>query len=44
MVDRLRRALLRLRSGFRAGRHEAELAREIRAHLQLLEDRSSRRA
>jgi len=35
----LRRALLRAVSLLRAGRAEADLAREITAHLQLLEDR-----
>jgi hypothetical protein len=35
----LRRFLLRLLSSVRAGRGESELAREIAAHLQLLEDR-----
>lgn len=34
----IRRFLLRLLSFFRSGRAEAELAREINAHLQLLED------
>ena len=34
----VRRFLLRLASFFRSGRAEAELAREINAHLQLLED------
>lgn len=34
----VRRFLLRLLSFFRSGRAEAELAREIHAHLQLLED------
>jgi putative ABC transport system permease protein len=34
----LRRALLRLVAFFRSGRADAELAREIRTHLQLLED------
>lgn len=35
----LRRALLRLLTVFRSGRAEADLAREIHAHLALLEDR-----
>jgi predicted permease len=35
----MRRALLRLLSSFRSRRAERELAREIRSHLQLLEDR-----
>lgn len=35
----LRRALFRLLSGFRSGRAEADLAREIEAHLRLLEDK-----
>lgn len=39
MVTSLRRFLLRLLSFFRAGRAEADLAREIDAHLQLLEDK-----
>lgn len=34
----IRRFLFRLLSFFRAGRAEAELAREIKAHLQLMED------
>jgi putative ABC transport system permease protein len=34
----VRRALLRLLAVFRGGRAEADLAREIEAHLQLLED------
>jgi putative ABC transport system permease protein len=34
----MRRILLRLLSSFRSSRAERELAREIRAHLQLLED------
>jgi hypothetical protein len=34
----MRRTLFRLLSSFRASRAERELAREIRSHLQLLED------
>jgi len=34
----MRRAILRLLSSFRSSRAECELAREIRSHLQLLED------
>ena len=34
----MRRFLLRLLSSFRSGRAERELSREIRSHLQLLED------
>jgi putative ABC transport system permease protein len=34
----MRRAILRLLSSFRSSRAEQELAREIRSHLQLLED------
>jgi hypothetical protein len=37
-MDEMRRFLLRLVSFFRSSRAEADLAREIRAHLQLLED------
>jgi hypothetical protein len=35
----IRRFLLRLFSFFRSGHAEADLEREIRAHLQLLEDK-----
>lgn len=38
-MSAIRRALLRLLSFFRSDRAEADLAREINAHLQLLEDR-----
>jgi len=38
MATRIRRFLLRILSVFRSTRAEAELAREIAAHLQLLED------
>jgi hypothetical protein len=34
----MRRTLLRLLSSFRSSRAERELAREVRSHLQLLED------
>ena len=34
----MRFTILRLLSSFRSGRAERELAREIRSHLQLLED------
>jgi hypothetical protein len=34
----MRRTILRLLSSFRSSRAERELAREIRSHLQLLED------
>jgi hypothetical protein len=34
----MRRTILRLLSSFRSSRAETELAREIRSHLQLLED------
>ena len=34
----MRRTILRLLSSFRSSRAERELSREIRAHLQLLED------
>src|SRR3954471_6596181 len=37
-AERMRRAILRLLSSFRSSRAERELAREIRSHLQLLED------
>ena len=38
----LRRVVLRLVLVFRSGREEAELAREIRAHLQPLEQFAAR--
>ena len=38
----MRRTLLRLLSSFRSSRAERELAREIRSHLQLLEDQVHR--
>jgi hypothetical protein len=38
-VGTIRRLFLRLLSFFRSGRAEAELAREINSHLQLLEDK-----
>jgi putative ABC transport system permease protein len=38
-LSAIRRVLLRLVSFFRSGNAEADLAREIKAHLQLLEDR-----
>src|SRR3954471_21245956 len=37
-VELVRRTVLRLLSSFRSSRAERELAREIRSHLQLLED------
>src|SRR4051812_5754520 len=37
-TERVRRTMLRVLSSFRSGRAEQELAREIRSHLQLLED------
>jgi putative ABC transport system permease protein len=39
----MRRTVLRLLSSFRSSRAERELAREIRSHLQLLEDQHSAR-
>src|SRR4029078_3426572 len=36
--ERMRVSILRLLSSFRSSRAERELAREIRSHLQLLED------
>jgi putative ABC transport system permease protein len=42
-MDRLRRAVLRLLNAFRSNRVEHDLAREIAAHLALLEDDYKRR-
>src|SRR5262249_8336144 len=42
-MGRLRRFLLRLYNAFRPGRGEADLDREVRAHLGLLEDELVRR-
>src|SRR5918995_1671082 len=39
----MRRSILRLLSSFRSSRAERELAREIRSHLQLLEDQYNAR-
>jgi hypothetical protein len=44
MIVAVRRFLLRLVSFLRSGGGEAEVTREINAHLQLLEDDSSRAA